>query len=208
VEITLATCATVTAIVIWLALLVFFRYYRIWLPFYVLGSVGLGAAIVYFGHYVTPVELWLRSGTAFHTQLLATQLGITTTVFTAVPGALMALVTSGDVGWTVVNVDIECSALLEMAALVGLFAFYPAWTFGKKAPLIILGLAATYVANILRMLTILAVLHWGGKDTLFVTHTVVARALFFALTVFIYWFLLTKPTVRTVSQRLRRGEAP
>ncbi|MHB1159229.1 MAG: hypothetical protein ACYC3V_02685 [Chloroflexota bacterium] len=193
------------AVGLWLGLLVFFRAHRIWLPYYALGSVGLATAIIYFGRGPLPLETWLKTITGIQVHQLMDLVGVPTRLFEGVPGALMVLVISQEIGWTVLHIDIECSGLLESAVLVGLLAFYPAWSLGKKLTLMAIGLAATYLANLARLVTIIAVLHWGGKDTLFMSHTVVGRAVFFAIVVLVYWFLLTRPTIETIRHRLGRG---
>ncbi|MCL5958151.1 MAG: archaeosortase/exosortase family protein [Chloroflexi bacterium] len=198
---------SVPAIGIWIAVLTFFRVYRVWLPFYILGVVGLAAVIIYLGRSIIPLELWLKTYTGLNVYYIANAIGVPTELFEGVPGALLVLVISQQIGWTVVHIDIECSGLLETAALVGLLAFYPGWPIGKKAVLVMIGLAATYLANIIRILTIVAILHWGGKDTLFMTHTIIARGLFFGIVIFVYWYIFTQQTIRTIRENLRRGAA-
>lgn len=190
---------------LWLLLLVFFRVYRVWLPFYVLGAVGLATLIIYFGRGAIPIELWLKELTGLNVHQIASLFGVQTKLFDGVPGSLMVLVVAQPIGWTVVHIDIECSAMLESAVFVGLIAFYPGWSLGKKLGLAAIGLTATYVANLIRILAIVTILHWGGKDTLFMTHTIIARGLFFTAVVLIYWYLITRPTIGTVRENLRRG---
>lgn len=195
----------VAALVIWAAALVFFRTFRIWLPYYLIGSVGLATALIYFGRTLLPMEHWLKLATAGHLHQLSEMIGVRTELFTGVPGALLVLVISQDVGWTVIHIDIECSGLLESAVLIGLLAFYPGLRLPKKLFLIAIGIGATYAGNLIRMLAIVGILHWGGKDTLFISHTVVGRALFFAIVVFTYWFILTRTTLNAIDRQLRGG---
>ena len=196
----------IAPLIIWVAALVFFRIYRIWLPFYVIGSVGLATAIIFFGRTTFPMEEWLKVITGLSVHYTANLLGIHTELFQGVPGALLVLVISQEIGWTILHIDIECSGLLESAVFIGLFAFYPTWSIGKKLGLAFIGLTATFIANVVRMLAIVTILHWGGKDTLFLAHTIVARGLFFGIIVLVYWFILTKPTVSTIKHNLHRGE--
>ncbi len=199
--------AATPLLLLWVALLVFFRTYRVWLPFYALGSIGLAIAIIYFGRTALPLELWLKQYAGIAVHLIAGLVGVPTKLFDGVPGSLMVLVIAQPIGWTVVNIDIECSALLESAVLVGLLSFYPGWSVGKKLYIASAALVATFVANVVRILAIVLILHWGGKDTLFMTHTIIARGLFFAIVVLIYWYAITRPTIRTIDDNLRRGSA-
>ena len=127
---------------------------------------------------------------------VATPLGVPTTIFTGAPGALLVMVVAQDVGWTLLKIGVESSGLLEMSVLVSLLLFYPGRSAAWRAVTIAIGLVATLGANVLRMILIIALLHTGGKATLVLAHSFLGRALFFALTVIIYWYLLTMPTVR------------
>lgn len=195
------------ALALWIALLSFFRAYRIWLPFYVLGAVGLAGGLVYFGRDALPLEETLKLYTGLGVHAISSLAGIETKLFDGVPGALLVLITSGGAGWTAMQIDIECSGLLESSVLIGLMVFYPGWSMRKKASLASIGLAATYFANLVRLFTIVYLLHLGGKDTLLVSHTIIGRALFFAIVVLVYWFVLTRPTIATISANLKRGAA-
>lgn len=66
----------------------------------------------------------------------------------------------------------------------------------------VVGLVATYVINILRLLVIIGFLHWGGKDMAWLAHSVIGRAVFFALIVAVYWFVFTRATLRSVRERV------
>jgi exosortase/archaeosortase family protein len=138
---------------------------------------------------------------------LAELAGVKTQLFPAVPGALMVLVVPQDMGWTVLNIGVESSGLLEVGVITGMVGFYPGWSLRKRLWLISLGVTATYVANVVRIGFIVATLHWGGKDLLFISHTVLGRLIFFVMIVAIFWFVLSLPTLRTVRQRIQDRQA-
>ena len=115
----------------------------------------------------------------------------------------MVLVISQNLGWTVLNIGLESSGLLEIGVLTGMVGFYPGWTLRRRLLTIGLGVFATYVANVVRVSFIVASLHWGGKDLLFISHTVGGRLIFFALVVLIFWFVLSLPTLRTVQRNIQ-----
>ncbi len=206
-----------TALVLWVLLLLFFRSHRNWLPFYVLGSVGLAFALIAIGRQSVPVQVLnlqsfslenlLKSFTASTVHGVANLTGVETQTFAAVPGTLMVLVVPQNLGWTVMNIGIESSGLLEMAVLAGMVGFYPGWSLTKRMGAIAAGMFATYVANVVRISFIVASLHWGGKDLLFISHTVVGRALFFVMVVAIFWFVISLPTLRTIYRKIQ-GEVP
>jgi exosortase family protein XrtG len=106
-------------------------------------------------------------------------------------------------GWAVFDIGVECSAILEMAAFAGLVGFYPAFGAARKVIVIILGVAATYVLNLGRILLIAAIIDTGGTDWVFYAHAVIGRVAFFAGVIVIFWYLVTRPTIAVVSGRLK-----
>jgi len=190
--------------ILWVVALLFFRFHRIWLPFYLTGAVGLAFLLIFVGRSLLPIEALLERYVALNVHQLASLIDVETKVFPAAPGALMVLVISQDIGWTVVQVTVECSALLESAVLMGMLSFYPTWSIGKKIVLAAIGVVATYLANLVRLLLIVSSLHWVGKDSLFIAHTILGRAIFFVFVIFIFWFIITQPTLRSIKQKLQR----
>ena len=189
------------AFVLWLVLLVFFWHYRIWLMFYVTASVGLALLIAFAGTRFVPLERWLEMATAYTAHAISQAIGIPTRVFEAAPGNILVWVIVQEPGWTIVRVDLECSGLLEMAVLAGLLLFYPAWSVWRRVELLVWGLAATYVSNVIRILSIIAILHGLGKRSIFIAHTIVGRLIFFALAALFYWIVFTRLTLRTLRAR-------
>jgi len=189
------------AAVVWLALLLFFRRFRIWLMFYAVASIGLALLLIFAGIDLLPLEHWLEMATAYTAHAISRAMGIPTRVFEAAPGNILVWVIVQEPGWTIVRVDLECSGLLEMAVWAGLLLFYPAWTWWRRVELLVWGLAATYASNVIRVLSIIAILHSLGKRSIFVAHTIVGRLIFFALATLLYWIIFTRLTLRTLRAR-------
>lgn len=190
--------------VVWLALVAVLRLRRLWLPYYVLASVGF-CLLVLTAARGSVVELALESLTATHGHVAAGWLGIPTLVFHNAPGTLLVLVVIGRAGWTIIEVGIECSGLLEITALTALLLFYPGLSPARRTWLIAGGVVATYVINIVRLLVIIAFLHWGGRDMMWLAHSVIGRAVFFSLVVVVYWFVFTRAALRTVRERVEHA---
>jgi len=106
------------------------------------------------------------------------------------------------VGWGVFDIGVECSALLEIAAFVGLAAFYPAFRAPRRLSTIAIGAAATYAINIARILIIVGMISALGTSWVFIAHAVVGRVFFFTGIVVVFWYLMTRPTVATVSAKI------
>ena len=96
----------------------------------------------------------------------------------------------------------ESSGLLETGVISGMLMFYPGWSLRRRLTFTILAILATYAANIIRLMVIVIVIHYGGKDTLLVSHTILGRAVFFVGVILIYWYLLSRPTLRTIAGKL------
>lgn len=190
------------SIVLWLSLTWFFYWRRIWLPYYTIAAVGLALLIVFGGTRLLPLERWLEYGTAYSAHLICQSLNIPTRVFEAAPGNILVWVVVQSPGWTVVRVDLECSGLLELATLTGLILFYPAWPIRQRIALTILGLVVTFGANIIRVLSIILILHVFGKQSIFIAHTIIGRMIFFILVAGIYWCILTRGTVKVIGKQL------
>jgi len=67
------------------------------------------------------------------------------------------------------------------------------------------GLSVTYVANLLRILLIVAVINAMGTSWVFAAHAVIGRIFFFAATITLFWFIMTRPTVSIANLRLREA---
>jgi exosortase family protein XrtG len=127
--------------------------------------------------------------------------GIPTRIFEGAPGVLLVLVIFQDVGWTVLQVGIESSGLLEISVLVSLLLFYPGWSISRRMKMITLGGLAMWCANIIRMLVIVVMLNQFGKEALVLAHMYIGKAVFFVLVIAIFWTLITRTTLRDLYRK-------
>ncbi len=186
---------------IWILVVAFFRLNRIWLPYYIIGSVGMAFVIIFVGR-ATGLEAALQVGVAAGVHAVSLALGLPTEIFQSAPGAILVLVISQDIGWTMLQVTIESSGLLETGVIAGMLMFYPGWSGRKRIWYTLIAIALTYFSNVVRLMVIVVTLHYLGKSSLLISHTIIGRAVFFALVVAIYWFMLTRPTLRTVKDKI------
>lgn len=190
-----------TLIFLWVMAVLFFRANRIWLPYYVIGAVGFALIIIFVGR-ATFVESSLQQVVAAGVHAISSLTPVPTRIFQSAPGAIMILVVDQSVGWTMLQITVESSGLLETGVISGMLMFYPGWSFRKRLGLSVVAILATYVANIIRLMVIVIVIHYGGKDTLLVSHTILGRAVFFVGVIIIYWYLISRPTLRTIAGKL------
>jgi exosortase family protein XrtG len=171
----------------------------------VAGAAGSAFILVVAMRDVIPGEDWLRAATAASVHYTAVLLGVQTTLQNADAGDLMVVGVPHHNEWTLLSIGIECSGLLELATLFGLAAFFPALPAASRVRVLAAALVLTFLANIIRMLVIVLAVAYGGQQTLEVAHVVLGRAVFFGLAIGIYWFAITKPTLRTVAARLKEA---
>jgi exosortase family protein XrtG len=173
---------------------------RRWLLFYLTGGLGF-TLLVLFWASMLGADTALEAIEARQSLWVASLIGI--------PLSLLGetgLAIPNHTGWAVFDIGIECSALLEMSAIVGLTIFYPAFSRLQKARTAAIGIMLTYGMNIVRIMLIVALINAFGTSWVFAAHAVFGRMLFFVGTVAIYWWLITRPTMTRVATILE--EAP
>ena len=98
-------------------------------------------------------------------------------------------------GAITVNIDMECSGLIEIAAFLSLLTFYAIYSVPERIYVGIIGTIYTVLTNALRVSVICTMIHFLGTDYYYVAHTVVGRIIFYVLQVILYFFVFTKPHV-------------
>ncbi|MDA3937260.1 MAG: archaeosortase/exosortase family protein [Actinomycetota bacterium] len=183
-------------VVLWVVTTAFLWRGRRWLVFYITGAFGFILLVVY-GVSLAGYDNWLQSLEATQVRDIAAAIGLRLDVL---GGSGLAI--PNHTGWAVFDIGIECSALLEMSAIVGLAAFYPAFSGGRKAYTIAVGVGVTYVINLLRILLIVAIINALGTSWVFPAHAVFGRVFFFIGTITLYWYIITRPTISVVNRQL------
>jgi exosortase family protein XrtG len=172
----------------------------------VIGAVGCAYWLV-IGLKASGQEIVIASLVASTVSSISNLMGVSAKTFANAPGLLLVLVVTQNVGWTVLQVGVESSGLLEMCVLTSLLAFYPGWTPTRRILSMLIGILATWGANIIRMMLIVILLTELGKPVLVLAHTFIGKAVFFAITVIIYWVLITRPTIGLVEQMLNHKDS-
>ncbi|MCB2178840.1 exosortase/archaeosortase family protein [bacterium] len=196
-------------ILVWVIAIIFFRHYRVWFFYYLAGTIGLAFILVYLTKNILHAEVYLAQSVAFSVHHFANLIQIPTQIFPKAPGLLLVLVIVQNIGWTALEVGVESSSLLEMCVLVSIVVFYPGWNLAGRTLRILAGIALTWIANTMRMILIMLMLHVFGKHVLVLAHTFLGKLFFFICTIAIYWFLITRPTLKNIKANIfsRRVEA-
>jgi exosortase family protein XrtG len=169
------------------------------LLYYLLAAFGLTFFIVIY-FQGAGIDLWLEELEVSHTAAILGRLGM------EVNHVSNQLFIPTVEGWAILVCALECSALFELAVLFSLMIFYLRFSPLRKGLSIIFGLATTYVANLLRLVIIASITNKFGEEYIFMAHTVVGRLLFFGLVLFIYWYLITRPSIISIGKSLVEKE--
>jgi len=190
--------ATIIIFPIWLTLVLVFRRHRQWLFYYLIAAFGLTLQLVFLAEHFALDQLLVNLA-SFHVNLISKN------IF-HIPMELMSngrfqlILTDGSS--SILKLGIECSAILESSIVFSLLIFYPLFSLRQRILRVIFGLIVTYVINILRLMIIVLMADKFGPDYIFLAHAGVARVFFFVSELLLYWYLMTKPTVKSVGDSI------
>ena len=196
--VTKSRISIMVAFFIWLAITIFFYRHRLWVFYYIWASVGLCCLLVLLIH-ASWAEYKLEQYTGLLLHNVLNYLGIFTQIFDQAPGTLLVLIKI-DSSWTTINMDIENSGLLEICIFFSLAIFYPVHSWQKRIPVALGGAFGIYVLNFLRLLLVIAMLHYGGRNMSFIAHTFFGRLFFFVFVVALYWQLITRHSLDKIGR--------
>lgn len=94
-------------------------------------------------------------------------------------------------------IDVECSGMIETLVIISIIWFYPLFKFKEKIILSIIGYVYTLVTNAIRLLIIITVLYVKGSEYYYIAHSVVGRVVFWLLTIFLYFYILTYKHIKS-----------
>jgi exosortase family protein XrtG len=181
---------------VYLAGLLLLRKARTGLIGYLWGAFGLATIIIFAGQiggWSAPLGAVQAETLAFASQLFGGGLR------TVADGGL---VVPDPTGWSILQVGIECSALIEMSIFAGLMLFYPRLPAHERILRMIAGTLITLVINLARLAIISAMVSLLGKPVVPWAHAVVGRLVFFVGILYLYWKMLTLPTLAFVRREL------
>lgn len=98
-------------------------------------------------------------------------------------------------GAMTLQIDFECSGIVEIIAYLSLLAFFRVYTRNERVVLAIVGTGGIILANVLRIIVICEMIHFGGTEIYYVAHSLVGRLVFYILSVLLYFYVFTKPQI-------------
>lgn len=89
------------------------------------------------------------------------------------------------------QIDYECSGIIETSAFVSLLAFYPAYSRKSKVFYLIFGVLWIYLSNVIRLMIVIIMVHVGGAGLFYLAHTIIGRIVFYFLVITLYYNVFT-----------------
>jgi len=89
------------------------------------------------------------------------------------------------------TIDYECSGIIETMAYTGLLAFYPMYSRKEKVFYLLLGTLWIYLSNVIRLLIVIIMVHFGGAGMYYLAHTILGRIVFYLLIIALYYNVFT-----------------
>ena len=98
-------------------------------------------------------------------------------------------------GAITLQIDFECSGILEIMAYLALLVFFEAYNIFERIIGSVVGIFYIILANALRIAVICTIIYFNGIGAYHIAHTIVGRLVFYALTVILYFFVFTKAQI-------------
>lgn len=102
---------------------------------------------------------------------------------------------TADTGSMTLQIDLECSGVIEMLAFLSLLVFFRVYSVYERIIVGVLGTVYIMVCNALRITLICEAVHMWGIDAYYVSHTFIGRIFFYILTIILYFYVFTKPQI-------------
>lgn len=178
----------IIALSVWLYLLSVVKRCRLPAWRFLLGSLGL---FVFMMIFLRPV---LVKPLARCVAAIAGGFGKLTSTFTAY-FKYGILFVRGSESTITLQIDFECSGIIEIMAFLALLAFFEVYDRNEKLFVGVLGTVGIILSNVLRIIVICLMIRFGGTKMYYVAHAIVGRLLFYGLSVLLYFYVFTKPQI-------------
>lgn len=170
--------------IIWLYMLSVLKRARLTAYYFIVGSAGLFFVLMALAY---PYWVWFFTHAVINGVHLFGELTGWATVLLK-SGMVYVFNAGHPLGMTI---DFECSGIIETCALVALIAFFPTYARREKVFYVVFGMVYIYLANVLRLIVIITILHFGGGAWFFMAHTVIGRLVFYVLVIALYYNIFT-----------------
>ncbi len=98
-------------------------------------------------------------------------------------------------GAMTLQIDFECSGIIEILAFLSLLLFFRVYTRNERAVIGLMGTVGIILANVLRIIVICEMIYFLGPNAYYAAHSLVGRFIFYGLSVLLYFYVFTKPQI-------------
>lgn len=93
------------------------------------------------------------------------------------------------------QIDMECSGIIEVCAFLSLLLFFDVYNRSEKVLVGIFGISYLILCNAVRITVICMSVRLFGPSAYYIVHTFIGRILFYLLSILLYFYAFTKPQV-------------
>lgn len=93
-------------------------------------------------------------------------------------------------------VDFECAGLVEILVYICLLLFFQAYKWHEKLLVGVAGVVGIVATNVLRLVVICIIIHFGGNKVYYLAHTIVGRFVFYLFTITLYFYVFTRRQIK------------
>lgn len=92
-------------------------------------------------------------------------------------------------------IDYECSGIIEIMAFNCMLWFFPLYNITEKLIVSCVGIVIIFLANVLRIFAICALIYLFGNEILYFAHTIFGRIIFYFISIVLYFYVFTRSHV-------------
>lgn len=171
-------------IVVWLYILSVLKRAQLSAFFFIIGSAGLFFILSAMSR---PYWVWFFTHAVIHGVALFSDITNWSTVMFK---SGLVYIGNGQ-NAVMMSIDYECSGIIETCAFIALVAFFPMYKRKEQVFYGLFGLFYIYLSNVLRLIIVITIVHFGGGETFFLAHSVIGRLVFYVLIIALYYNVFT-----------------
>lgn len=112
--------------------------------------------------------------------------------------SMSAIFVNTDIGGLLLQIDVECSGIIEIIAFISLILFFDVYNIYEKLVYSMIGVFYIIIANAIRIITISLIVYCFGYDSYNIAHSYIGRILFYLLSISMYFYVFTKPQINSM----------
>lgn len=178
------------SVIFWGYILTVFRRTQLVAFYYIWGSIGIFFILITLSN---PYWVWEMTRLVTHVVSAITEICDIGKGFIKYGGILIDSSKSS----IFLTIDYECSGIIEISALISLLIFFPVYSRKEKLFYSFLGFIGITLSNIVRLLSVIFVVHIFGEKSFFIAHSILGRLIFYVLTIIIYYYIFTYSQIDT-----------